>query len=251
MLGNIFKAIWTFGKNHSGKLLAGAAVVAEGFALWFMHKRAPIVRKKLDELPAGASKWEKVKVAGSIYWPVALMFAASSGFIIGGYMNGEAKAAAWANVAMATSAQLQKTDQKMIETLGEDKAKQFHEDLAKEMMQQKPMKVEEIVPTVHGADIFYDKLSGRYFTSSVDYIQQCTAKINNRMLNSFEMWATINDWYDELDIPHIILGEYAGWNPDHLLKVEIAYDKTPDGRPCGVLVYWQNPVYHNGKQPRD
>ena len=63
----------------------------------------------------------------------------------------------------------------------------------------------------------------------------------------YDMWATVNEWYSELDIPQAKLGNGWGWNIDHPLKIELSDGRTSDGRRCYMIDYWEWPMYYDGK----
>lgn len=245
MLKKMFRMALKFCKKHSTKILAGAALVSEMVGFYFMHKRAPIARKKLDELPPDAGLLDKIKVAGPIYLPAGIMLAISGACIVGGCAVGEAKLTAMTNIAMASDAALHRYEQKMMDAMGPENAQKVHEEIAKDIMAERPITSQEIIPTTHGVDLFFDPLSGRYFQSSANFIQNAAAELNNSIMSSYEMWATVNDWYYQIDIPQVKLGGLCGWNIDHPIKVEIDWNDL-DGRPCGTLIYYESPKLHNG-----
>jgi hypothetical protein len=246
----IMKAIIKFGKKHSTKLLAGGAIGAELLGFWFMHKEAPVVRKKLDELPKGSGIMAKIKVAGPIYWPAFLMLGVSSGCIVGGCVLGEAKLAEMTSLAMASEAALTRYEKKVIDELGPEKANEIQQGIAKDLMNERPNGdgPVDVIATANGADIFYDTLSGRYFTSCAKAIYEAKDKVNSEIQGGIGMWVTVNEWYSELGIDPIPLGKGKAWNIDHLLNVKIGdFEETPDGRPCKPILYFSSPVIYNGK----
>lgn len=247
----IVKSIIAFGKKHSTKFLAGGAIVTEIFGFYLMHKEAPVVRQKLDALPPDSKLLDKVKVAAPVYLPAMLMLATSSGCIIGGCALGEARLAAMTNLAMASEATLARYEQKVIDTIGQDKANEIQEEIAKDLMHERPAEAKDVIATANGSDIFYDTLSGRYFTSCEKFILDAKDRINNR-IDGIEMWVEVNDWYSELDIPSIPLGKGRGWNIDRKLSIELGeWESMPDGRPCRPIVYFNTPVLYNGHEPRN
>lgn len=247
----LLKSIANFGKKHSTKILAGGAIITEIIGFYFMHKEAPKVRQKLDQLPPDAKPIDKIKIAAPIYLPAALMLLTSSGCIIGGCALGEARLAAMTNLAMASEAALSRYEQKVIDTIGQDKANEIQEEIAKDLMHERPVEAKDVIATSNGADIFYDTLSGRYFTSCEKFILGAKDKINNR-IEGIEMWVEVNDWYNELEIPSIPLGKGRGWNVDRKLSIELGeWESMPDGRPCRPIVYFNTPVLYNGHEPRN
>jgi len=238
-----------FCQKNATKILACGAILSEIVGFWMMHKRAPIVHEKLKALPEDATTMDKVKVAAPLYLPAALMLATSSGCIIGGCALGEARLAAMTNLAMMSETALAKYEQKVIDTIGEDKAKELHEQAAKEVTGQEQLPpATRVYATGKGSDIFFEELTGRYFMSCEKAIYDAEKNINNQ-IDGFEMWASVSDWISELGLSYAALGEFAGWNVDRRLNVNISkeWENTPDGRPCKRISYLELPVLLNGK----
>jgi len=245
----VLKTIVAFGKRHSTKLLAGGAIVSELFALYFVHRKAPEVRKRLDELPGNPSLMDKAKVVVPLYLPAIGMLFLSGGCVIGCCAVGEMQTAAMATLAATSQAQLSQYEKKASEMLGEDKAKELKKAVAEEHMKSVPaFDQRNIIATDHGCDIYFDTWSGRYFTSSKVWVEQAVARFNNS-LTGVNMWGTVNDWYRELDIPTIDAGGYAGWHIDYKLSIDYTQKETPDGRPCMVIVYYKEPKLYDERLP--
>lgn len=245
----VIKAFWSWCKQNSTRILAGGAIVSEIFGFYFMHKEAPIVKEKLDALPDDASWIDKVKTAGPVYIPAAGMLILSAGCIIGGCAIGEARAAMMAGLYSASETALRKYEEKMIETVGEEKAQQMHNEVAKELETNlKPTENSEVIYTAHGGDLFYDPLSARMFTSSESYIRSAVEKINDSIYG-IDMWAGVNEWYDLLGLAHPKLAGPFGWTIDYKLSVSFAPARTEDGRYYGVIVYYNKPRLYNGELP--
>jgi hypothetical protein len=241
-----------FGKKNSTKILAAIAIFSNAGSLYFMHKKAPIVKKKLDELPKDAKPMDKIKVAAPIYWPVALMFCVSTGSIVAGCAIGEAELAAATSLAAANEAMLAAYQKKAIEELGIEKANDVQAKAAESLMQRREVDCEYIEATSHGADIFFDPLCNRLFTSSKTFIDKCVAEINTKIVGGFEMFQSVNDFYRQLDLKPSILGSYAGWNIDKKLSVDTSIpSKTKDGRLCWLINYVNAPVTYKGDSPID
>lgn len=251
----IVKIAAKFIQKNATKILAGGAIISEVLGFWMMHKRAPIVREKLDALPEDATTVDKIKTAAPLYLPAALMLVASSGCIIGGCALGEARLAAMTNLAMMSEAALAKYEQKVVEKIGEEAAKKLHDEAAKEVIAQKalPQPPASIIATRNGSDIFYEPLTNRYFMSCEKAVNDAAAKFTKaRLGGSADMSATVNEWFDALDIPHAVLGEYACWNVDHPLDITIPYEweTMPDGRPCKRICYFELPLRLDGSDYR-
>jgi hypothetical protein len=55
--------------------------------------------------------------------------------------------------------------------------------------------------------------------------------------------ASLNDFYDELNIPRTEVGDILGWNVDNLLEINIGSCIAEDGRPAVVIDYLTRPIY--------
>lgn len=236
-----------FAKRHSTKILAGIAIVSEGLGFYFMHKEAPIVRKKLDELGPDAKWYEKVKVAGPIYLPAIGMFALSSTSIIGGCIIGEKRVAAISSLYSVTEAMARKTEEKLVEVLGEEKAQEVHSAVAKEALSANPVNPEDVTLTGHGNVLFFDPLCHRYFRSSVEAVKQANADFKSYVVD--KVWGSVNDWYGYLDIGDAELGQYVGWNHSHNIEAWLDADHTSNGELCWVIRQLREPVLYDGKFP--
>lgn len=243
--GQLLKLVWKFARKHTPKLLCVGAISAEGLAMWFMHKEAPVVRKKLDELPPGATNWEKIKVAAPIYIPALTMILMSMGCIVGGTVVGEAKAAELATLLGSSEAALLARQKKAVEILGPEKAQEIEDAVAKDLVEQNPPPIvaSEIIATGNGDQLFFEPLSGRYFTSSKTEIEKAANKYNAKLIR--DIWGTVNEWYDELGLEPIGLGDARGWNVDHFLDISFIAQGAPNDRTCWVIDYkFSRPLLH-------
>lgn len=245
----LLKAGMNFLKKHSTKILAGGAIVSEIFALYFVHKKAPEVKEKLNALPENAKPIDKIKTAVPLYLPAIGMLIVSGSCVIGCCAVGEMHAAAMANLAMISEARLSKYEDKVKEVIGEDKAKEVKQTIAEDAMNaRQAIQPHDIITTEYGGDLFFDEWSGRYFTSSWAFIKQAVSEFNG-MLGGVNMWGTVNDFYCHLGIPTIPAGGYAGWNVDYRLTIDRDDKHTADGRPVGVLIYYNPPKLYDERLP--
>lgn len=250
----IAKAVGGFMKRHSTKILAAGAIIAEGVGFYFMHREAPIVRDRLDELPKDATKMQKFKAAAPVYLPAAGMFLLSSGCVIGGCALGEKRAAVLTGLYTASETMLRKYEESMVENVGKEKARDISENSVKEVLrgEAKPTNGNEIIITGNGMDIFFEPFSGRYFTSSREAIDRGIAEFE-KILHS-DIWASINQLYDCLDIPRINLGGYFGWNADDIVDrpfdVGFSGSIAPNKHSCQEMTFYNQIKLYDGTSPR-
>ena len=66
--------------------------------------------------------------------------------------------------------------------------------------------------TDKGNTLCFDSLSGRYFKSDIDKIKRAVNNLNREL--TYDMYVSLNDFYDELDLDHTKIGDELGWNLD-------------------------------------
>lgn len=84
-----------------------------------------------------------------------------------------------------------------------------------------------------------------YFESDIESVKKAINEINYRLSTQGEEYVSVNDFYDELGIEHISIGESLGWNigRDGLIDVYWGTALAKDGRPCVTFEYRVEPRY--------
>lgn len=181
------------------------------------------------------------KAVAYLYAPSAIMGGISIACFLGSYHITTKRTAALATAYSLSERTLQEYQRKVIETIGDKKEKKIRDDVAEDKIKESSEK-REVVPTSKGTMLCYDLVTGRYFLSSREAIYQAEAEINRRLIS--EMYVSLNEFYDELELPHIRIGDDLGWNVD--VPVKISADTsvlTNDGVPCLAIDYDWAPEY--------
>ena len=244
------RGIWNWTKRNSTKLLAAGAIIAEATGFYFMHREAPIVQKRIEELGPDAKMLDKVKAAGPVYLPALFMFLISSGCIIGGCAAGDRKAAVLATLCSAYEASGKRLEQKIIDEFGKEKAQEVHDKIADDLVKQKPPIPDEIEETGNGHDLFFDPYTGRWFRTSVKAFEEANQKFKKHILNN--MWGSFNDWLEYQGRARGDCGDIVGWNVDHMFDCYTrGEEKNVDRELYHVIYYTEKPRLYNGKLPRN
>ena len=238
----IIRVISKWVRNNSTKLLAGLAIGTEALGFYFMHKEAPIVRDRLEELPEGATWKDKIKVAGPVYLPAVGMMLLSSGCIVGGCALGEKRVAIMSGLYTASEAALRKYEEKVVDAIGHEKANDIQQSIAQDLMREKPASQMNVCATGKGDQLFYEPLSGRYFTSEKNAVVAAMNEANRICVG--EMWIRVNEWFEQLGLEEVGLGDMVGWNVDHLIDISFTPASTPDDRTCFVIGYYYPPILY-------
>lgn len=100
----------------------------------------------------------------------------------------------------------------------------------------------QIIITSGGDNLCKDLYSGRFFRSNAQKIGQAINELTYDIQS--DMYVSLNDFYDKLELPRIPLGDDLGWNIDDLVnrRLPICYTAilTDDGTPCLCVEYDAN-----------
>lgn len=248
-----FKGAGKFLKRHAPKILAGVAIGSEIAGFIFMHHEAPIVRDRLDELPEDATTMDKVKVALPVYLPACGALLLSSGAMVTAVAMGEHRAAVLASLFSASEATLAHERERITKALGRGKTREIIHDTTKDELEEAVFSSDAAntfsmcnSPTGPNDDRFFEPLSGRWFWSTPTKVYAASVRINDRLRTELDI--TGNEWFSELGIDTVGLGDFVHWTADHPMDipdgeiVKFATTKTPDGHPCFAITYFNRPL---------
>ena len=247
----------TLGK-YSPQILTGIGVAGMITTVVLAVKATPkalkLIEDKKEELDAGKlTVVDTVKTAWKPYIPAAVTGVLSTVCIIGGNAVGTRRTAALAAAYKISETALHEYKDAIVETVGEEKAKEVKEKVAQNKLDKNPVVEKQIIVTNKGTFLCYDSLSGRYFQSDIETIRKAQNDINDYLFS--EDYASLNMFYDFLGLEHTRLGAELGWKIDSgTLQIEfdstLASDKSQGiapGTPCLVLDYNVAPKYEFDK----
>lgn len=233
----------------------GTGVVAAIMAVSAAPKAAEalrLAREGRDKMSKARYILEDVKTIAPYYAPSLTIAAFAVTFIGGSYKITTQKyitQRALTHVAESRFAEYQK---KVIEKLGEEKEGEIRKEIVEEKTKELPPPESEngIIHTGHGDDLFYDFESGRWFRSSIDYINNSITRVGglNEELKSFDE-VSLNRLYSVNDIPEIGLADGMKWRtygPRACKSIEICFEPsdslTETGKPYIVMSFWNRPT---------
>ena len=139
---------------------------------------------------------------------------------------------------------------KMQEMLGEKKTRAIKDAIAKDKVHENPPDPAKVIVTGNGNVLCMDGYSGRYFESTVEKIRQTFLSLSTDVQS--EMFVSLNDFYAEVGLPQIPLGDDLGWGIDHtnrgLIEFDLVTILTEDDRPCVVIEYDAHPRFEHGRE---
>lgn len=201
-----------------------------------------IEEKKKEEGVEKLTPVETVKATWKCYIPAAVTGVTSTACLIGASSVNARRNAALATAYKLSETALTEYRDKVVETIGEKKEQVIREKIDKDHVENDPVTKKEVIITAKGNTLCYDAISGRYFKSDIDQIKKSINILNRRLLT--EMYLSLNELYDELDLDHIAVGDDLGWNVDDgLIDPYFSSQLAADGTPCIVLSYSRPPKY--------
>jgi hypothetical protein len=231
-------------KNGSTILtcMGGAGVVATSvMAVKATPKALLLLEKAEEEKGEDLSKFEKVVVAGPAYIPSVLVGASTIACIFcANVMNKRQQASLMSAYAMLDSS-YKEYKNKVKDIFGDEEGKVV-EGIAQDKYD------EDGISKDDDSLLFYDEFSGRFFNSTMDKVKQAQYEINRDL--ALQDSATINDFYEYLDIPKVDSGDDVGWssgmNFDYYWQSWIDFSnlktQMEDGTEYYILRMYQEPM---------
>ena len=203
-------------------------------------ERAELKKEKSNDL----SKKEIVTLVWKDYVSAFALGISSTICITSAQKINAKRTASLAAAYKIASLSLDEYKEKVIETIGEKKAKEIDKKVS-----EKRLKSSNNSPIIvgEGKVLCYDPCIDRYFESDMMTIDAAVNKFNKRLLN--EDFLSLNEFYDELGVKHTKLGDDLGWNIGNDGLIEVTYDTclSPDNKPCLVMNYRIEPRYDFSK----
>lgn len=246
-LGTLIKRAAKAAKAKSPEILTAFGVCGMITTVVFAVKATPravrLIEQRKEEAHADElTAVETVKTTWKCYIPTAVMCAASCACIIGANSQSSKRNAAIAAAYSISETALREYKDKVKETIGVAEEKHITDEIAKDKLSRAPVEHSEIVVTGSDGCLCYDSLSGRYFRFDVESIRKAANEVNHRMLG--EMCVSLNEFYYELGLDGIPVGETLGWHVDGgCFEVLFSSQIASDGTPCIVIDYSIPPKY--------
>lgn len=185
-----------------------------------------------------------VKIAWKPYIPAVITGTVSIACLIGSSSVNAKRMTALTAAYQLSETALNEYREKVIETIGEKKEKTVREKIDKDKLEQNPVSKSDVIITTKGNTLCFEPISGRYFKSDIDLIKRAENNLNKRMLHDVFGYISLNEFYDELGLEHISVGDDLGWNTDELIDIGITSHVADNGEPAIVIEYRARPKYN-------
>lgn len=242
-----FLSLKTAIKKHSPEILTGIGIAGmittTVMAVRATPKALILIEERKEEI--GAEKLEAmdmVKTTWACYIPAAITGTLSVACLIGASSVNARRNAALATAYTLSESALKDYQGKVIEMFGEKKNEAVKDAVAKDKVEKNPVITREVIITEKGNTLCYDAISGRYFKSDIEKIKKAECELNRQMLD--DMYVSLNDFYYEIGLDSVKLGDELGWNVDSgYIDLSFSSQLASDGTPCLVIDYSVAPRY--------
>lgn len=217
------------------------AVKATPKALVLMEERKDelsTVEYDVDKLPP----MEVVKTTWRCYAPAVVLGLTSIFCLVGSNSVHARRTAAVLAAQRISEAALNEYREKVVETVGPSKALEIKDKIDKDHVDKNPVSQSQVIVTGKGNTLCYDRMFGQYFESDIEKINKAVNELNKRLFH--DSYISLNEFYSEIGVDHIDIGDELGWNVEHgLIEVTYSTQLSDDDRPCVVLEYDIRPKY--------
>lgn len=245
-IANAVNGVGVFIKKRSPEILTGIGIAGMVTTTVLAVKATPkalqIIKEKEDYYEIELTPKEVVQTCWKCYIPAAVTCSLSVACLIGASSVNLRRNAALATAYKLSETALTEYREKVVETIGEKKERVVRDKIAEEKVKKSPVTNKEVIVTDRGTTLCYDGVFGRYFKSDIDSIKRAVNEVNRQIVCN--MYASLNDFYDELGLDHISIGDDLGWNiDDGQIDIDFSSQLATDGTPCLVIHYNVAPKY--------
>lgn len=239
-LTDILRQAEQYAKANSPSILTGIAVVGTVATAYLTGKASVEAMRILDkEIQHDLDARKRVELTWQVFIPPVVSGAVTVGCIIGANKIGSRRAAAVAAAYSLSEKAFTEYKDKVVKTIGEKKETKVRDEIAQDRVTKTPPVSSQIILT-GGPVLCCDGMSMRYFMSDLETIRKAQNDINNQILT--HDYASLTDFYDNLDLPKTQMSDEIGWNQDQLLTLNFSATLTPENRPCMMIEYRAKPI---------
>ena len=205
-------------------------------------KAMQLIKAAEEEKGEKLTRMETIKIAGPTYASTALLGIATIGSIFGANALNKRSQAALMSAYALVDQTFRDYKTHVEEEYGEEANAHIREKIAKDRY------VEQKTELGGETKLFYDFYSGRYFNSTMEKVLAAEFALNRQIV--LGECAYLNDFYQELGIPFIDVGDEVGWSRGHMCDMyyqewidfnhqDVIQD---DGLECCIITFMQDPA---------
>lgn len=238
----ILKATKTTCRKHLPEILTGIGVIGAIACPIMAVKATPNALKAIERDsrenhngdPDASTKIEIVKSAWKYYVPSAITGGMAVACIVGASAVNMKRNAALATAYALSESALKEYKDAVLDEVGEKKEQSIRDRIAGKRIKDNPVDDATVIDTHNGDTLCYDAWTGRYFKSSIESLRRAENELNRLMLT--DDYASLNDFYDLVNLPSVKSGEQFGWAiRKGMIDLDFSTQLTDKGIPCLVI----------------
>ena len=205
-----------------------------------------IEKAKRDAKQEALTPLETVKAAGRCYIPAAVTGGMAAACLIGASTINGRRNAALATACSLAETSLREYRGKVVEAIGERKETGILDAIDRERVEKNPPTATNTA-CIEGAGqtLCYDSMFGRYFYSDIETLRRAENKLNRQMSTMSEPYISLNEFYMEIGLPTVEIGDSLGWNVDKgMIELRFSSQLANGRTPCLVMSYAVAPEYN-------
>lgn len=203
------------------------------------------VRRARDGENENLKPTEVMAKCWKCYVPTVCMGAVTVACVISANSINLQRNAALSSLYSVSSAALKQYEDKVVETVGEEKNSEIKKAIAQDRITSAPHT--DISLSNTNDVIVYDCFSGREFASNINKIQAAVNALNYDIVTSSD-WKSLNEFYGEIGLRDIKPGDGLGFGTDNLIELDFSGQLDDNGRPVVAMDYkvMPKPKYWEG-----
>ena len=233
--------IRVFAEDHASEILTGVGIVGMASSTVLAVKATPkalmLIEEKKDELETESlPPLELVKATWRCYLPATAVGVLSISCLVGSVGVNAKRSAALAAACTLSENAFRTYAEKTLEVVGQEKEHEIREVVGRQKIKDNPPpeNTNSLYICEDGESICFEGSSGRYFKASMNTIEKAENAFNKRMLE--EMTMSLNDYYYELGLDSVSIGDVIGWDiDDGQVEFKVGSILSDDGKPCIYL----------------
>lgn len=234
--------------NHRPEILVVSGVCGYIASLFMMYKHAQPLHEAIEEKDAKKIIKEAAPVVGTAVLSTAAVF--------GGVREGNKRYAAMSAAYTLTDAAFTEYRESAKEVLGEKKEANITSKSIENEIKRDPPIASSIISTGNGSTLFYERLTGRYFYSDINFVKSAVNDLNARMnpgngkMYSGDDYMLLMEFHDAINLPYTSISQTMGWTINNGgVSVAQTAALAPDGTPCIALTYNEFGVFLDPYEP--
>lgn len=224
-------------KSNAPEILTAVGIGGVVTTAYLTHRAATKTAAQLQEVDPTA-KLDKKKTAKLVwknYIPPVTSGAVTIGCIVAASRGHQHRTAAAIATYSLTQKAFDEYRAKVAEQVGKNKERRIQDDIAQDRVAKDPPRSSEIIMWGYGEVLCCELLTHRYFKSDMESLRRAENMINARI--NRELYVTLDELYDILDLPNTSQSDKIGWDSNRLLEFKFTSVLTQDGEPCLAFDY--------------